>query len=294
MQFGASSNFEMQYNSTSAQLEIEDRVNSAIASIPTGRSGDLVDGRFSETIAEGKALADSGEVFDSIQNAVDAASSYVRVGPGTFRESVTIDTPGLSLVGSGDRTVIDGERNGIALSVSSSNVTIKDISVRTTNVGKRTNAALNVESSSGGVEIINVTIPESGNAGIQSLVGNVDVFNCNVSSYYNGIVVQNNSIVANNAVTRTTDAAAQGIFVNSDDVIVSGNTVQDTGAAGIIILSPDNIIIRNVVRNTRDDGIRLRGNSIDNIVGNNRITGSSGAAIDDDGTGTILDGNLTG
>jgi hypothetical protein len=295
MQFGDASNFEMQFNSTSAQLEIADRVNSAVASIPTGRSGDLVDGRFSETIAEGKALADSGEVFGSIQDAVDAASSYVRVGPGTFRESVNIDTPGLSLVGSGERTLIDGGSTGGAIVTNATNVVIDSVKTTNTSDGIADGGGPGVFLSATGCVLQNSVADITNDLGVSIDSDSCVVHNCRINgSDGEGIYTfgGNDVIFSNNIVT---NVGRSGLRVGKkNNVIMINNIIRNPGSFGIRVGGNDCIVIGNRIIDSSPNGISLDTQSDSIIVANNRITGSSGAAIDDDGNGTILDGNLTG
>jgi pectin methylesterase-like acyl-CoA thioesterase len=86
------------------------------------------------SLLDNKALADDGNVYDTIQGAVDAASSWVRVGPGTFSESVSISSANLTLVGSGRDTLVsetDSTSDNAILS-DSDGVVVKNIAVETT------------------------------------------------------------------------------------------------------------------------------------------------------------------
>jgi hypothetical protein len=284
MQFGDASNFDLQYNSTSAELEIADRVNNAIASIPTNRSGDLVNGRFSETIAEGKALADSGEVFDSIQAAVNAANSYVRVGPGRFNESVVINIPGFSLVGSGERTVITSKSGGNPIAVASSNVSISNLSVKDTESGL---GGIFIQSTTD-VSIVNITTSGTDGDAITMNADDSIIANCRCDERINTQAFR--SIITNNTII---DSTTIGINTgNGDDCVVSNNIVRGSSRDGINSSSNDGIVLSNRVKGSGSRGISVFG--VDTVVANNRITGSTNTAINNSGNGTILDGNLTG
>lgn len=81
-----------------------------------------------------KAVDDQGAEFDRIQSAVDNASDTVLVGPGTFREEVTINTQGLSIRGVGRGTHIvpkesDGTTvgNGDCISPEADDITVENM-----------------------------------------------------------------------------------------------------------------------------------------------------------------------
>jgi len=103
--FGADTDFATRFDSANTRLELEDLTNSTVGYVPQNVGTDLVGGKFAETVAEGKALADDGNVYDSIQEAENNASSWVKVGPGDFRESVTNDTLTATMQLSGDGEV---------------------------------------------------------------------------------------------------------------------------------------------------------------------------------------------
>jgi hypothetical protein len=60
-------------------------------------------------VQQGKAVADDGSLYDSVQTAVNNATDWVFVGPGTYSESVTVDKSEFALIGAGQGTVIDGQ-----------------------------------------------------------------------------------------------------------------------------------------------------------------------------------------
>jgi len=70
-------------------------------------------------------LADDGSLYDTVQAAENTAKSFVLVPPGTFNESVTIDTAVLTLLGSANSTHIRGSTNTIR--PEASNITIENL-----------------------------------------------------------------------------------------------------------------------------------------------------------------------
>lgn len=89
-------------------------------------------GDVSNVLSAGEVLADDGNSYDTIQAAEDAADSFIWIGPGTFNEAVTVDTAGLTIVGSGRGTVIDGGATGTALTITANNVEVARLAVQTT------------------------------------------------------------------------------------------------------------------------------------------------------------------
>jgi hypothetical protein len=94
-------------------------------------SNGLTHGLLSAALNDGEVLADDGYVYGSIQNAQDNASSWIFIGPGTFDESVSINTDGLSITGSGYQSIIDGGGNN-AFNITAIDVSIQKINARST------------------------------------------------------------------------------------------------------------------------------------------------------------------
>lgn len=90
------------------------------------------DGLPAHAIEHGKAWADNGQLYDTVQSAVDNASDTVLVGPGIFAENVDISTT-ITLTGSGVGTVIDGGTSDAAISITSgTDITVKSLAAKTT------------------------------------------------------------------------------------------------------------------------------------------------------------------
>lgn len=286
VEFGASPDFDMRFDSANARLELEDRVNTAVGYVPQSRGGDLVDGRFAETVAEGKALADDGNTYDSVQAAVDAASSWVKVGPGTFDDAITVSTTALTVAGSGRQTKF----------VNTDSITIdaKDVTLHNFSVIDSFSHGVRPTSNGDAATIDHLYVRNSVESGITSFDGNIHrsdwvIQNCRVEDSGQKGIAGNSvrGITVNNLIVNT---AEQGIVVRGDSVVV-GNMVKDSDVPGIEFRASDALVGVNRIHNC-DKGIYVQNN--DNIVFNNRISDSDVTGIDDNGTNTILDGNLTG
>jgi len=160
------------------------------------------------SLLNNKALADDGNVYDTIQAAVDAASSWVRVGPGTFSESVSISSANLTLVGSGRDTLVSEtdstSDNGI--SSGSDGVVVKNIAVETTTGSNKDCIRLTGDES----EVMSVWIDQSTRHGVA-----IGGQGCRVVSVY-----ANSGNIANDDVLLFGDNSL------ADDII---GTVGNTG-----------------------------------------------------------------
>jgi hypothetical protein len=96
-------------------------------------------------------VTETGELFDGadvIQEAVDAADAGVLVGPGTFNESVTMNTDGLTLEGVGNPTVsATGDNGEPTIAVDADGVTIADLNVERSGSGDLVAQAVRVAGS---------------------------------------------------------------------------------------------------------------------------------------------------
>lgn len=282
--FGADSDFATRFSSANTRLELEDITNATVGYVPQNVGTDLVGGKFAETVSEGKALADDGDVYDSIQNAVDAASSWVKVGPGTFNESITISTAGLTLTGSGDRTIITG--GGDAISVQQPDATVSELR------SECSGTAVIVDADS--VDVLSISGQSNGTGqgvDISDTRLNCRVIDCEFDNYSNGInprQVCESLILAHNTITNSVDG---GINSGADDAIIVGNVIRDVGGDGINVGNNDSLAGYNIVYNIGSDAIKVAGT--DCIVFNNRLFNYSGSAVLDNGTNTQLDANLT-
>lgn len=244
-------------------------------------------------IAEGLAMSDDGNAYASAQDAVDAAQNWVWLPPNTtFNESVTISTADLSLKGSGYTTLIDGGSQSDGIVINATDITISNLSVRADS-GSGNRAIIGGDDGGDRAKISSVSVRQSGGDAIRAVSENTTrsqewtVTNCIIEDAdSDGIIVRNNCIVTNNIVLQCGNNA---IWLNNDGIIAH-NICLNSSAAGVKGNNHDNILIGNRVHNC-GEGATVGGS--DNIVANNRLS-DNGNDIQDSGTGTVLDSNLTG
>lgn len=284
--FGTTPDFGLGFNSTNTRLELDDKVNAVTSYVPQSRSGDLADGRLSQTVDEGKVLGSDGNVYDTVSAAISNAIDWIKLGPGTFGSFDMIHT-GLTVVGSGDQTVIEGSGANAVL-INDVNQTLRDLTIK--NPG---GSAINTGNSADTATVKNVTITDTGNHALQLQDGTDHLIaNCHVHDTKSG-----NGIQAGAATVvgcRIENTEARGFNDVSGEVRIAYNTIKNTGTHGIVVNSNsgDAIIIGNRIHKTGNDGIHI--GTPDSIVANNRISDSATVNIDDRATGTVLDANLTG
>jgi len=288
---------------SSGQFLQTDGSNLSFADVSAG-------GKFEDALANGKVLADDGNLYDSIQTAENNATDYIFIGPGTFNENVTVDTDNLTIIGTGTGTVIDGGSGGEALLVQSSDVTVKSLKARTTQ-GSGSNADA-ITYISGFGRVVNCEVDESDAGAIsvrQGLVtgctveGSINAFG--IEAVFGRAIISGNRILAGNTgiSVRTrgvtvesniiSGVSGRGIDSSSYDLIITGNRITDTGSDGVGLSGDDVLLGGNVILNSADDGIRIVG--ADNIVYNNRIKGSTNSDLNTSfATNPELDSNLTG
>lgn len=259
-------------------------------SVPRSTTDSLVPQGLAESVSAGEALADDGNTYTSVQNAVNAASGWVFVGPGTFNETVAITTAGLTIEGSGYDTLIDGGTSNDAINTGAANITIRNLSVQTTAGGGSGFDGIRAATGSDSLTIENVNVRSSDAGGILLANGNDHtVRNCQLTNidargiFVNGV---SRTVISGNTVSGTSTA---DIEVTGDDNIITNNITQGGGNNSIYINANDNIIIGNRVINPFNAAVYLNSGN-DNIVANNRL---SGGGITDLATGTLLDGNNT-
>jgi len=287
-------------NGTSGQFLQTDGSSLSFADVSAG-------GKFEQALSNGEVLADDGTLYSSIQTAENNASDYVFVGPGTFNESVTIDTEGLMVMGAGDNTYIyNNTGSGKAISVQASNVTLKEFSIESD-----TSNAIQLDFN--GVENIvkNVRVINSGFDAFKILADRTIVQNCIVENSGNKFmdasvevkVVNNifknasaqgisfsgaNTVIKNNKFDTTTNSCIISSSTATGSIISSNNFV-DTGNTAINTNSDETRIQDNYILNSSSTGIAAAGN--DDVIGGNIIKGSTDDAIFLQGTDQIVYNN---
>jgi len=282
--------YELKYSSANDRFEVE-HPNGEVSDVPRSTSGSLVPEGFADVLSNGEVLADNGEIYTSVQTAVDNSTGFVFVGPGTFNENVTISTEGLTLEGVGRDTFIDGGTGAPAITFNGTDATARNLSVATTSGGGTNSNAFQFAS---GGNIENCRVRESDDKGI-SVPDDMTIVNT-VFEQCDGIAVRGGSTVRNivSGCVFQNVSSAVGFFGTSDSVIANNICVQGTSADSFIFGngSNDNILIGNRVSDYANRGID--NNATDNIIANNRVSDSTNENIFDGGTGTVLDGNNTG
>lgn len=239
----------------------------------------------SKSLKDGEVLTDDGNSYSSVQTAQDNASSWIKLPPNAFTESVTIDTAGLAIVGSGFDSDIDGTGIGTALTTSASDVTVKNITatrntsdssvmVLVTGDGcsftgcQFVGARLNVKSSNTTVSQCTFNDAEAygsddTSTGIIISSNNIDRANNNTFCIgsNNGL---NDSVISNNILRR---AAFDNINLDNgnDDCIITGIRSLGAGRDGIAIVQ-----------------------GTDNLVADCRVSGSATTDFNDTGTSTLV------
>lgn len=295
IRLGSNNEFEIEQHPVSDRLIIRDTVNGKVAYVRKERGGQIGgDGVLVKALKEGKPVADDGRTHDTIQQAERAASGWVFVPPGTFNEYVDLQTEGLLIQGAGYGSYIYTDTNA-TLGVHESNITIRGLSLERTPSG----GGHAIDSRSSDVEnthVENTHIRASDGNGI-NLKGNGKhhIIGCNVKECSGSAidVGGGQSVVSHNICKAPTQTVFCITLRGDDAVCVSNMTFY--GDEGIHNASNSNnqLIGGNRVRGTDDKGIKI-GDSNNCIVFNNRVSVAANSAILDFGTGTILDGNLTG
>jgi parallel beta-helix repeat protein len=213
----------------------------------------------------------------------------VRVGPGTFVERLDISTAGLTLAGSGERTVIRDKFKPIR--VTASDVTVQNLKVDQVNKIDTGGKGIEFNSSANNGAVLNCTVVNGADRAINfEGASNCIVANCTVDNYGGiGIFFVGGSNIAVNNTVKNTDNQGIGVFNDTDDCIIAYNVLENN-PTGVELNGDDCIAIGNRIVSPNQFGVNI--NQTDNIVANNRITNAGTRGISDSGTGTVLDGNL--
>jgi len=289
IRLGSNDEFEIEQHPISDRLIIRDTQNGKVAYVRKERGGQIGgDGVLIKALKESKPMADDGRTYDTIQQAEREASAWVFVPPGTFNESVTIDTEGLTLRGSGYNTELTK-----LLRTRQDDITVSNLSITTEDV--------TIDCFGDNFTISNVVAENTIDDGdvLDTSGDNSLIYNCTFIGGDRGIEVRGeNVIITNNTLKNTSYVGSTGghtILMRDPNQLVANNVLLDNNDNGISPFeSPNSIIIGNRIINTEDFGIRIYSGTNDCIVANNRISDSGNSDIQDDATGTILDANLTG
>ncbi|GGN84966.1 MULTISPECIES: nitrous oxide reductase family maturation protein NosD [Haloarcula] len=243
---------------------------------------------FTAPTTDGTATVD-GETYESLQAAVDAADrgETVRLD-GRFDETVVVDTPNVTLAGSGAGTaLLDGRGEGTVLAVEASGVTVRDLWVRNSGYSAADNdAAIYVNASGVTVRDSRVTamtfgiwLNDASDARIldNTVVGREAV--TPLTARGNGVQIWKSEdvVVRGNHITTVRD----GIYYNwAKDVVAANNTMWDL-RYGVHYMYSDDCVLRNNTAFDNDAGYALMVSKHLEIVGNVAVnnTGQSGHGI---------------
>lgn len=232
------------------------------------------------TFLTDRALADDGNVYATVQAAVDAASSWVLVGPGTFSLSttLTIATAELTLTGIGDGTLIQGaaDLGGNLIEVDGvDDVTIEDLRAETPlglNVGATVIAGIN-GASDGTIE--RVTIPES----------DADAVHVGVGGTGQGWTIRDSRIAGSIGDRGVLETGAGRAKIH-DNVIEGVGSDDSTLGRFVELQGPRSKVYDNEATDAPDNGIFVNGahNSevYDNYLVNPASTESPAAGVEVD------------
>lgn len=273
----------------------------ATRAIQTGTSLDVGGSRshiLSESsFLEGRTLADDGRVYDDAQDAVDAASVWVKLGSGAFAESgiLTIDTDGLTVEGLGRPTVLNNPVEVTALDVTLESFRIDDPDSSISTV------AADQNNGADRLTCRKVIVEDSGVDGFNIIVSRARFEDCKVlSATGSGIATGDRNDVGGHLVSRCEIRNVDiGVFFGDGTVNskVEGCLVEDTDRVGISMAWFETMVEGNIVVRAGTDGIKYiaDNNSVDdNIVvapvgdgvfGDSILSPSHGSITDN----TILD-----
>jgi hypothetical protein len=299
VKLGSNDAYEVYQNPATGQLEIIDTKNNSRALVDKEDRGQIGgNGTFIKALKNGEPMADTGKTYSTVQGAVDAASSWVFVPPGTYNESVTIETEGLTLRGAGYDTLIDGGTSGSAIKVASSDITVSHLSVSTESGTGNSYHGIHSGSGADFNTIENVFVRDSDFDGFFLEHGSHHrILNCIFEfADSNGVRTRASSVIVSGCIVKDlgSESFADGIAVQGEDSIIANCIVKDVGSTALQLQASNCMVIGSRSINSGSTGVRVPSYVEDCIVANNRISNSSNSDISDSGSNTTLDGNLTG
>ena len=101
--------------------------------------------------------------------------------------------------------------------------------------------------------------------------------------------------LSSNTVTNSSDTDDFfGIFLNSDDNVLSASTVTGGYDNGIEVAGDTNNVHDNInVSNNGEDGIHIATGATANTINKNKTLGNQGEGLENDGTNTVLTNNTS-
>ncbi|ELY44637.1 right-handed parallel beta-helix repeat-containing protein [Natronorubrum tibetense] len=275
----ASSDSTQQASTTDDGLRSLDGNDEPVGGLTAPEQGSTI----SATDASCDLIVESG---GSIQSAIATAdwNETVCVESGTYEEDLWIDTGSLTLVATGDVTLVPDDETSTGVYVNASAVTVEGFEVREFSRGIHVASdANNVEvrnnlltANDVGVHLAEVTGTVIDGNTITSNVGNGIVFSG--SSPQENVEITDNTITHNeyhaiNAIASTGANGASGTFVS--DNTVRDNTGTSSSPAITFRRSSDTTIVDNDVQHDGQIAIDFREYSSDALIERNTITNTS-------------------
>jgi len=243
----------------------------------------------SQAFKNGKVIADDGNAFDTVQGAVDAANSIVKIPPETFNESVSVNTAGLTILGSGYDTHIYPSGDSLPIFCQANNVTVSNLSAQTDVNSKYEPFRIGADN----ITFDSLTARHGGGGGFKSAASQnyKDILfnNCHVGSAdsYGIAFGAVNSVCINCTVNNCED----GGISNGENTVIANNIVRNTNGNGMYIGRSDSTVYGNRIHNSSDRGIYA--NTTDSVIVNNRVSGSTNSSIQNIESNTIVRDNKT-
>lgn len=220
-----------------------------------------------------KAVDDNGVVHDRVQDAIDNASDFVIVGPGTFEEQLTVDSAGLSMRGAGRGTVIDGTTGDVAIDVAANDVSLASIAARTDEGQGGGNYPVRVQDAAEGVVLRVVRVITGDDSAFRIIGAKTKMIAC-VVEYAQGQGI--------NFTGSSEDCGAMGCIIENVTSIgirldgqrgyAIGNSVKGNGSTGIQLNDPDCTVMGNTIDQTDGDGLEVLGASDNATIVGNSVT----------------------
>lgn len=197
--------------------------------------------------------------FETIQEAIaDLHSSggliFVKDGTYTVTATIAITNANISIIGSGNNTIIQTTANTTILYIAVNSVVIKNISLKGNNTG----------SSQHGITLVGVTNCMIESCWIEDMGGDGIYLTSSSNSchIYNSIII---------------DCEGNGIYCEDKQILIINNEIRQCGEHGIFLNGADNCIVAcNVIDNNDSgntatySGICVDYHAADNLIVNNR------------------------
>jgi parallel beta-helix repeat protein len=237
--------------------------------------------------------AGNGDCFSSIQEAVGAASpgDVILLKKGTYRQVVTIDKPGITLLGAGDdpdKVVIDGhppENMDIIVTVTADDVTLRNLTVKNGNT-------YGVVITADNVTLKAVKVLASGDVCVDSSGAGTRI----VDSTIKGCCSECAKVYGDTALikrTKITNCAAGCLKASGDGVEVVRNTLEMCqDGPGISVTGAGPSVKNNKVSIAGEDCIRTDG--ANSLVHRNEIEACGGAGVSVAGLNPVVTKNTVG